>query len=373
MDVYGSNLADLLSQFPSFQKDDYGGLLLQEMIRAFTLSLLAEGFDDVKSRSAVARIVVSVVKLSGPGTLGQFGARLGALPEMLRVLIAGGHVQKLAHTHKHCFEDLISEPRAREEWSKFIMDLCRGCEVHRSGPRKTGSLELAKFIRTIPCKFCTDISFDRGLNRDSGGESTRSPDHPFGSGMESNVFKSLLGEPLGPWKIILSQEAMENLGEEKTQGNFKNVRSKLTEIASGDWAGKKILHTAKWQNSPSCRTPLFQAFYKVGHFILWQIDIAFDERFGEDYQVIKVWAIGKPKNLEGIGVQIHRTQQVYSKARVAACNKNGFVESPQTRYPAKVCLDGEENSVVGVDDAGNEGCGDLAQLAKFYSLTTTVL
>ena len=54
------------------------------------------------------------------------------------------------------------------------------------------------------------------------------------------------------------------------------------------------------------------------HFILWQIDTAFDERFGEGYQVIKglnaceiglmdrelttsnhglVWAVGNPKNV----------------------------------------------------------------------------
>ena len=96
------------------------------------------------------------------------------------------------------------------------------------------------------------------------------------------------------------------------------MRRKLSELASGDWAGKKILHRAKWDNSLSYRIPLFKAFYKTQHFILWQIDTAFDERFGEGYQVIKglsaceislvgrelmmsnfglVWAIGNPKNV----------------------------------------------------------------------------
>jgi len=58
--------------------------------------------------------------------------------------------------------------------------------------------------------------------------------------------------------------------------------------------------------------------YKAKRFILWQIDAAFDERFGEGYQVIKgtgaceislvgrelitsnhglVWAVGSPKNV----------------------------------------------------------------------------
>jgi len=68
--------------------------------------------------------------------------------------------------------------------------------------------------------------------------------------------------------------------------NLEDVRRKFSELASGDWAGKKILHRAKW-NSLSYRVPIFKAFYKTEHFILWQIDTAFDERFGVDYQVIK--------------------------------------------------------------------------------------
>ncbi|PUU83598.1 hypothetical protein B9Z19DRAFT_821343 [Tuber borchii] len=111
------------------------------------------------------------------------------------------------------------------------------------------------------------------------------------------MFKYLLGEPLGPWKIILSQQAMEDLGTENAQSNFESVRRKFSELASGDWAGKKILHRVKWDNSLSYRIPVFKAFYKAQHFILWQIDTAFDERFGKDYQVIKVWAIGNPKNV----------------------------------------------------------------------------
>ncbi|RPB01670.1 hypothetical protein L873DRAFT_645706 [Choiromyces venosus 120613-1] len=60
------------------------------------------------------------------------------------------------------------------------------------------------------------------------------------------------------------------------------------ELASRDWAGNgKILHSAKWNNGWSYRIPLFKAFYTNRHFILWQIDTAFNERFGNDYQVIK--------------------------------------------------------------------------------------
>ena len=219
IEVYGNNLASMLSQFPSFEQNDYSTSLLREMIRAFALSLLAERFDDMRSMSAIARIVLSVVKLSDPrGTLGQFGVRLGALPGILRILIVEGHIKKLAVTHKRCFEDLISEQQARETWVEFIMELCKECKEHGSRPRTTGAQDLAKFIRTVPCEFCnSNLSFDRGLNHVPKGEPTRVRGSSFALGIESNVFKYLLGEPLGLWKIILSQQAMEDLGAEKAQ------------------------------------------------------------------------------------------------------------------------------------------------------------
>ena len=228
IEVYGNNLANLLSQFPSFEQDDYRASLLREMIRAFALSLLAERFDDVRSMSAVARIVLSVVKLSDPrGTLGQFGVRLGTLPGILRILIAEGHIKKLAQTHKRCFEDLISEPQAREKWVEFILELCKECKKHGWRPRTTGAPDLAKFIRTVPCEFCNSkVSFDRELNDGLEGEPTPIWGSSFELGMESNVFKYLLGEPLGPWKIILSEQAMEELEVENTQGT-RSTKPKL--------------------------------------------------------------------------------------------------------------------------------------------------
>jgi len=219
IEVYGNNLSNLLSQFPSFEQDDYSTLALREMIRAFALSLLAERLDGTGSRRAVAGIVLSVVKLSDPrGTLGQFGVRLGSLPGILMILFAEGHIKQLALTHKRCFEDLISEPQAREKWVGFILELYKECRKHGRAPRAGGAME---FIRTVPCEFCDpNVSFNCGFNDGSEEEPTRVRGSSFWLGMESNVFKYLLGEPLGPWKIILSQQAMEDLGKENAQGTY---------------------------------------------------------------------------------------------------------------------------------------------------------
>jgi len=99
-------------------------------------------FYDMRSTRATARIVLSVVKLSDPrGTLGQFGVRLGALPGVLRILIAEGKIKKLIVTHKRCFEDLISESQAEDKSAEFIMDLFKECRRHEWTPRAAGPME----------------------------------------------------------------------------------------------------------------------------------------------------------------------------------------------------------------------------------------
>ncbi|RPB01636.1 P-loop containing nucleoside triphosphate hydrolase protein [Choiromyces venosus 120613-1] len=355
-------------------------MLLGERIRSFTLSLLSERFNDMKSRTAVARIVLSAVKLSDPAALVHFGVKLGALPWILRILFAEGHIKQLSLTHRQHLEQLVSEPRATEQWTEVVMNLCGECEVHRSGPMRASGLELAKFIRTVPCGYCPKMSPDGGPEQDAERESMRVRDHAPRSNIESNVFEHLLGDHLGEWKIILSQQAMLDLAQLNFQGihyirqgdHFKNVRRKFYELASGDWAGDgKLLHSAKWNNGRSYRIPVFKAFYATGHFILWQIDTAFDERFGNDYQVIK--GLDASEQLDEIGVQIHQAQQMYTKAQVEACSRDDLDGSRGTRYPQSVNLGEEEGSSMGDDGRDDEDCHDSVQLAKFYSLTATVL
>ncbi|RPB01643.1 P-loop containing nucleoside triphosphate hydrolase protein [Choiromyces venosus 120613-1] len=375
IELYGNNLANLLGQFPRFEQHDFSTILLDEIIRSFTLSLLSERFNDMKSRTAVARIVLSVIKLSDPATLVHFGVKLGALPEILRILFSEGHIKQLTLTHNKHLEMLVSGPHTMEQWAGVAMDLCKQCDIHRPGTKRNSRVELPRFIRTVPCEHCTlDTSFDDGLKQDleRGSEGLR--EYSMRSTIELNVFKNLLGEPLGRWKIILSQQAMEDLEEVNDQGSLEDVRRRFSELASGDWGGKnKTPHLAKWRNQLSHRIPIFKSFYATGYFILWQIDISLDEMFGNYYQVIKVWTIGKPKNLDRIGLQIHRVQESYTKAQVEACSRDDIDGSRETRHPARVYLEGEKNGGMGVDEIEDEGFDDLAQLAKFYCLTETVL
>ena len=70
------------------------------------------------------------------------------------------------------------------------------------------------------------------------------------------------------------------------------------------------------------------------------------------------------KQLDRIGVQIHREQQIYTKARVEACDRDDLDGSREIRYPVRVCLDGGESGVMGVDGTSDEDFDDSAQLGK---------
>ncbi|RPB01647.1 hypothetical protein L873DRAFT_644023 [Choiromyces venosus 120613-1] len=232
-----------------------------------------------------------------------------------------------------------------EQWTEVVMNLCEECKDHRSRPSRTSGGELARFLRTVPCQYCPDLTLDGVSEQDQEGESTGVLDYAPRSNIQSN--------------------AMEDLAKEKPQDHIENIRCKFYELASGNWDGQNnTLDRAQWNNGLSYPIPIFKTFYTTEHFILWQIDTAFDERLGNDYQVIKVWAIGKPVEgeLERIGVQIYRAQQIYTNAHVKACGIDGLNRSGETKYPERVYLDGRKKGGLEVDEIEDSGFDDLAQL-----------
>jgi len=70
------------------------------------------------------------------------------------------------------------------------------------------------------------------------------------------------------------------------------------------------------------------------------------------------------KQLDRIGVQIHREQQIYTEARVEACDRDDLGGSREIRYPVRVWLGSGESGDVGVDDPSNEDFGDSTHLGK---------
>ena len=63
-------------------------------------------------------------------------------------------------------------------------------------------------------------------------------------------------------------------------------------------------------------------------------------------------------------MQVHQEQQIYTKARVEACDRDDLDGSREIRYPVRACLDSGESGVMGVDGTSDEDFNDSAQLGK---------
>ena len=70
------------------------------------------------------------------------------------------------------------------------------------------------------------------------------------------------------------------------------------------------------------------------------------------------------RQLDRIGVQIHQEQQIYTEARVEACDRDDLDGSREIRYPVRVCLESGESGDIGVDGPSNEDFGDSSHLGK---------
>jgi len=55
---------------------------------------------------------------------------------------------------------------------------------------------------------------------------------------------------------------------------------------------------------------------------------------------------------------------MYTKARVEACDRDDLDGSREIRYPVRVCLDGGESGVMGVDGIGDGDFEDSARLGR---------
>ena len=64
---------------------------------------------------------------------------------------------------------------------------------------------------------------------------------------------------------------------------------------------------------------------------------------------------------------------MYTQGRVDACNRGDLGGSREIRYPLRVCLDGGEIGVMGVDGTSDEDFEYSAQLGKQVNMALTLL
>lgn len=221
----GQQLAKLLDQFREITLSplefQLKTRLLEESLQAFLFSLLANDFADFGSQESVAEIIVSIVKLhvSNPEALGLLGARLGETPGILKRLIAGCHLRTLSRDRPTFIRSIISNPTTSRTWAGIISDLMRECT--HNGISQVGWEDIETFISNFqPCQHCSADSTNNSAY--SQAPRVRNNDHLIFD-LKLRTFDTLLGSHLGPWKIVLSAQALQDLKESVSSGKYLDM------------------------------------------------------------------------------------------------------------------------------------------------------
>lgn len=229
------HLAKLFDKFssPSPSEFQWKARILEESLQAFIFSLLANDFTDVASQESVAGIIVSVVKLSNPEGWRLLGVKLGEAPGILKRLIAGRYLRTLSRDRPTFTKSITSNPITLQTWAEIITDLMQGCasDAHNGVSRIiTTREEMETFISSFqPCGNCSASFTNNNTHAESQVLRVRNDNHLIFD-LKLRTFDTLLGCHLGPWKIILSAQALQDLKESVSSGKYLSLATCSTPV-----------------------------------------------------------------------------------------------------------------------------------------------
>ena len=293
--LLGRRLSSLLRKVPEhFDRLQLGSqdkLLYEETLSAFIFTLLPWTPEDIASQEAVADIVMAVIETARPegGRLQLLGAELGRNPRILERIISEGSLATFPRKKQQTFKSLAL--KSWESWAAVANAI--ECKKHLEGwleKNVTDWRGMMALVESFPCDQCSPTSTEY-QTRLSGG-----------IGFSTRVFENLLGEHLGPWKIVISALAVNSLKNNVTEGTYtvihsssisdirnntdqlSHVQRDLLALASGNWE-RRFLQGAPHGES-AYRVPVYMILCPK-HAIIWQVDGAFDERHDRKMQVLK--------------------------------------------------------------------------------------
>jgi hypothetical protein len=209
--LYAKRLADLLLKVPErfnqLGAKEKEKLLYEETMGAFIFILLPWMPNEVASQEAAGDIVMAFVQTLRPerGGIALLGAELGRAPAVLRRLISSGHLA--SHTKKPFFDSLVLENW--KNWGAVAVELSAKCSQHQ---QVTSRKEMIAFIQSFPCDKCSSGSTE--------SQTLLGRANTHGIGNSTRVFENLLGERLGPWKMVISALAVTSLKANVTEGIY---------------------------------------------------------------------------------------------------------------------------------------------------------
>ncbi|KAF8461600.1 hypothetical protein BDZ91DRAFT_736591 [Kalaharituber pfeilii] len=213
---------------------------------------------------------------------------------------------------------------------------------------------LAALIRAMPCWVCFSKCAGGIHTLPAASHNRRRSSVKFDpTEADTIMYADLFGTSLGKWKITLSGQALKDLQQSQSEGNFDHIWSKLKDLATGDWVRRSVANPVSIDYL-KFKVRLFEAKYGSNGRILWQVDRAFDERINAECQIVKVWRIGDVKEIKASYDLVARTQSTWSAQRIADCKRGDTTAEPDA------------------DNFENRTALDILVSGKFHTLTSKI-
>lgn len=260
-----------------------------------------------------------------------------------------------------------------------------------------------------------------------GGQELQSILYAEDGNPESRTYdpSSMFPQLAGPWRVILSTQAMKDLVGTQHNGTFQMVKKILEELATGYWNRRSLTrphllvgasagsgtvanippsdHGARkrgaknedkepewileeWQGNGGGRAvlKLYKAVYGKNYRVLWGVECAWDDELeGGWRQIIKIWRIGDHKDILESIPTVLKTHKGYSNDYIGGCKLRQLETGkgktlrhlPARLKLSKDALKREQLGATGTDSSRNKlsreealSLHEALTTGKFYTL-----
>ncbi|CAG8553834.1 5171_t:CDS:10 [Ambispora gerdemannii] len=124
-------------------------------------------------------------------------------------------------------------------------------------------------------------------------------------------------DKLGPWDILISEDAIKDMLYLESPLKIKAVMKKLGNISSGAWEKHGLKYTVPFLSIPVYETELHD---HGGLKIFWQVDYGFSVRSYLLTQLVKIWAVtANQTQIDKILEYLKMLHQVYTDEQIFRC------------------------------------------------------
>jgi len=222
-DEHGKTLAELLGSAPEYHGETSDHLsqlrkgvklIYEESLAGFLFFLFPLQLPDAKSQKSLAAIVMAVITNIPPGgCLELIGAELARAPSILTILIADGHLRSWSRRSYQSFISLTS--KSWTDWAPVVNALAKKCNKHCQAEHWSA---LKRFLQTFPCESCPQEPSASIIENVPRRENSRT----IYTGVRA--FENLLGEHVGPWKVVISALALTSLRTVAHRGMLHSIK-----------------------------------------------------------------------------------------------------------------------------------------------------